>query len=198
MAQDTCVCVAQDDSRWCTQQEPEYLPPRRPRPSAWEKWAPTKWDPAGLGILGFRVKILAWRLLHVISPLGGIFIVKGPVLCTSPWFNTLINRKPMWECHMTLMLAFSLTNTESLSQLQRLLVTAGQAAPPQSNISHPRRDHQLTQHRGIKRLPPLQFVLWCLHVQFLPPPTPQGQPWKWCKNHGLGEEFGTKNQRSQN
>lgn len=55
-------------------------PPRRPRPSAWEKWAPTKWDPAGLGILGFRVKILAWRVLHVISPLGGIFIVKGPVL----------------------------------------------------------------------------------------------------------------------
>lgn len=43
----------------------------------------------------------------------------------------------MWECHMTLRLAFSLTSTESLSQLQGPLVTAGQAAPPQSSISPP-------------------------------------------------------------
>lgn len=72
------VCVAQDYSRWCTQ-EPEYLSSKEAQTSAWEKWAPKEWDPAGLGNWGFQAKILAWHLLHAISPLGGICIVRRPV-----------------------------------------------------------------------------------------------------------------------
>lgn len=56
---------------------PRTRPRTRPRPSPWVTWAATEWDLACLWNLGLQVQTLTWYWQHVISSLGGPYIIRG-------------------------------------------------------------------------------------------------------------------------